>query len=125
LFQVTGFEIGQVLINLALNAMDAVAEESGKTGVRSRCLSIGSGTKLSSRFAIAVMALLLSNFRSYFVLSSHRESGGLGLGLSIVRNIVEAHGGRVWAEKGLKEGAAFIVELPVDSHVEILSTEAT
>ena len=60
-------------------------------------------------------------FSSFFT----SRSGGLGLGLSIVRNIVEAHGGRVWAEKGLKEGAGFIVELPVDSNVEISSAEAT
>ena len=50
-------------------------------------------------------------FHSFFT----SRPGGFGLGLSIVRNIVEAHGGRVWAEKDLKEGAAFIVELPMTS----------
>ncbi|MFN3394073.1 MAG: sensor histidine kinase, partial [Candidatus Thermochlorobacter sp.] len=37
-----------------------------------------------------------------------------GLGLSIVKQIVELHGGRVWAEsEGKGKGATFIVELPI------------
>lgn len=43
-----------------------------------------------------------------------RTRGGLGLGLFIVRHIVEAHGGRVWAEsEGEGKGSAFIIELPI------------
>ena len=38
--------------------------------------------------------------------------GGLGLGLYVVRVIVEAHGGTVRAESGIGEGATFIVQLP-------------
>ncbi len=38
---------------------------------------------------------------------------GMGLGLSIARTIVEAHGGRIRAENASGEGALFHVELPV------------
>ena len=38
-------------------------------------------------------------------------AGGLGMGLSIVRGIVEANGGKIWVEPG-KKGARFVFELP-------------
>jgi signal transduction histidine kinase len=41
-----------------------------------------------------------------------RSQGGLGLGLSIVRSLVELHGGRVWAENAPGGGAAFTFTIP-------------
>ena len=44
----------------------------------------------------------------------NRKNGGLGLGLAIARQLVEAHNGRIFAESaGIGQGAKFIVELPV------------
>ncbi|MBE9014546.1 hypothetical protein IQ250_30605, partial [Pseudanabaenaceae cyanobacterium LEGE 13415] len=46
--------------------------------------------------------------------SSTRQFGGLGLGLAIVRHLVELHGGTVRAEsEGESQGATFTVELPM------------
>jgi len=49
-------------------------------------------------------------FDKFHRLSS--KSGGIGLGLSIARGIVKAHGGRIWAENVGRRGVAFVFVLP-------------
>ena len=44
--------------------------------------------------------------------SRHSETGESGLGLAIVKALVEAHGGRVWAESQTGHGTQIHIELP-------------
>jgi signal transduction histidine kinase len=44
--------------------------------------------------------------------SRQRHDGGSGLGLAIARSLVEAHGGRIWAESTPGQGLKVIMELP-------------
>jgi signal transduction histidine kinase len=55
-------------------------------------------------------------FEKFVQVEDHmtREHGGMGIGLSISRGIVEAHGGRVWAHSaGLNQGSTFTIALPM------------
>jgi NtrC-family two-component system sensor histidine kinase KinB len=47
------------------------------------------------------------------------EPGSVGLGLAIAKEIVDAHGGRIFVESQSGQGTSFIVELPVSAQVEI------
>jgi signal transduction histidine kinase len=48
--------------------------------------------------------------------SRSKKTGGYGLGLSISKRIVEAHGGTIAVENNVKRGASFIVTLPQPDH---------
>jgi signal transduction histidine kinase len=56
-------------------------------------------------------------FERFYQIESHltRRHGGMGLGLSIVKELVELHGGRVWAENDPDRGSRFVVVLPVSA----------
>ena len=46
------------------------------------------------------------------------ETDGSGLGLFISKNIIEAHGGKVWFESKENQGTTFYLSLPVEKEVE-------
>lgn len=104
-------QIQQVLINLVLNAMDAVAEapEDRRTVVVSvKRTAAGMVIKVRDRGHGIPSEHLAKVFDSFF----STKGKGMGLGLSIARTLVEAHGGRIRAENDPGGGAVFSVELP-------------
>lgn len=53
-------------------------------------------------------------FERFYKVDRARGQAGTGLGLSIARHIVEAHGGRIWAESTLGKGATFYFCVPIE-----------
>jgi signal transduction histidine kinase len=66
-------------------------------------------------------------FDKFYQSSSPRQGRqqGTGLGLTIARHIVEAHGGQIWAESRVGEGATFVVRLPVSHRATNLMLAAS
>ena len=56
--------------------------------------------------------------------ASTRKTGGSGLGLAIAKGIVEAHGGRIWAESQAGQGSVFRFSLPIVKESDLLQNES-
>ncbi|MEG4021971.1 response regulator [Microcoleus sp. S13C4] len=104
----------QIVWNLLSNAIKFSPQE-GKVEVRLESVGdeaqieiIDSGIGIAPDF----LPYVFDRFRQADS-STTRSYGGLGLGLAIVRHLVELHGGRVQAENNPGEGAKFTVALPV------------
>ena len=103
-------QIQQVLINLIRNAVDAMAPEgSGEVLIASR----EDGEFVRLTVADTGPGLTAEVSERLFQAFVSTKPNGMGLGLSICRTIVEAHGGRIWYEPALGGGAAFNFTLPL------------
>ena len=108
--------IEQVLNNLLYNAMDFVPKEHGKIDIKLHMregqfeiIIKDNGTGLGKD----QLAKIFTKFYQVDT-SSTRERGGTGLGLPVSLGIIQAHGGKIWAEsEGLGKGSEFHILLPV------------
>jgi C4-dicarboxylate-specific signal transduction histidine kinase len=112
-------ELQQVMVNLILNAVEAM---SGATeGPRE--LLIGTGTTESGDVLVAVRdsgpGLAPAALENLFKVFHTTKPNGMGLGLSICRSIVEAHGGRLRAGANSPRGAVFQFTLPGHSDIAL------
>jgi PAS domain S-box-containing protein len=106
-------ELRQVLLNLAANAIDAM--ERVDVGSRRLRISSSRGDDHRIRIAVADSGIGLDDvdMRRLFELSYTTKATGTGVGLSISRSIVEAHGGGLSAERNPDRGATFAFTLPI------------
>jgi len=111
LVDVDSERVHQILSNLIGNAMKftpeggtisvAISGDAGPATVEVR--DTGSGIPPEQ---------LTKLFDRYWRGDRSGERGGLGLGLYICKNLVEAHGGRIWVESKLEQGSSFFFTLP-------------
>ena len=102
----------QVVLNLIMNAIEAM----GGVGIGPRELLVSSEQATSGEVLIAVRdtgpGLDSAQLERLFEAFHTTKPGGLGLGLSICRSIVEVHGGRLWATGCEPQGALFQFTVP-------------
>ena len=103
-------QLQQVVLNLAINAVDACAAASRPAVVRI-ATSAGSNHHVEVAVSDNGSGIAAADLQKIFEPFFTTKKDGLGMGLSISRSIVEAHGGRIWAEAS-PAGATVRVALP-------------
>jgi len=109
-------QMQQVLLNLIMNGIEAM------TGVtdRPRVLQVKSGINESGDVLIAVRDSGTGfgvDHDSVFTPFFTTKANGMGMGLPISRSLIEGHGGHLWAEPNVPNGAVFSFTLPIPTGV--------
>jgi PAS domain S-box-containing protein len=105
-------QLQQVIMNLLMNAIEAMSNAEGGT----RELRIGTSEDSKDRILITVRdsgpMLKSESLERFFEAFYSTKPNGMGIGLSICRSIVEAHGGRIWATDNAPHGVTLQIVLP-------------
>lgn len=107
-------QLQQVILNLIVNAIEALSQTSeGPRQIR----IVTQGEPASVRIDVRDSGPGLPEADSDQVFGAFytTKASGLGMGLSICRSIVEAHGGRLWATPNEPRGAVFSFTLPLEA----------
>jgi signal transduction histidine kinase len=101
-----------VMVNLLVNAFEAMSQ----TSEDAREIRIRTAASEPNSIAVSVEdsgpGLPADDLKQIFQAFYTTKSSGLGVGLSICRSIIEAHGGRLWATPGAQRGVVFQFVLP-------------
>jgi two-component system phosphate regulon sensor histidine kinase PhoR len=102
----------QVLVNIIHNAVK-FTKPGGMIAVKAESTSGGVGFSVRDT-GVGIPSESLSRiFERFYRVDKSRTGSGTGLGLSISKHIVEAHGGRIWAESREGEGSVFHFVIPL------------
>jgi len=107
-------QLQQVLVNLALNAMQEM-KRAGCPGPTLHLRTFAREGELRFELEDSGPGIPVEHHERLFQSFFTTKANGLGMGLAICRNIVEAHGGRIWAENAASGGARFCFALPLET----------
>ena len=103
-------QLQQVFVNLLMNAFDAL----GTATERRTTITTGKdGTAIHVSVKDSGSGIPVGDIARIFDPFHMTKSSGLGMGLSIARSLIEAHGGQLWAENNKDGGATFTFAVPV------------
>jgi signal transduction histidine kinase len=114
LSQVPGdrIQLQQVVLNLLMNAIEATAsidERPRRVTIQTQELASGDVETSVADTGIGIPGDLIARlFEPFFT----TRASGIGMGLSISRSIIEAHGGRIWADSSADQGSVFHFTIP-------------
>jgi signal transduction histidine kinase len=111
-------KLQQVVLNLIHNSIDALAEIKGRASVLSVVSTFGEADEVRVTVSDNGEGIDPGVMGHLFDALYTTKNQGLGLGLSISRTIVSAHGGRIWVNDNEPHGATFSVSLPLSAKRE-------
>jgi two-component system phosphate regulon sensor histidine kinase PhoR len=104
--------VEQVLVNLIHNAIK-FTPSGGRIGISARARDNDVLVSVADTGIGISPDDLPRIFERFYKADKSRSGGGTGLGLAIAKHIVEAHGGRIWAESVEGKGSTFNFTLPL------------
>lgn len=105
-------QLQQVLLNLVINAADAMRALPAPDRRMTIAAAMREGMQVELSVSDRGHGIAEADLHAVFQPFFTTKAEGLGMGLSISRSIVEAHGGRLWAANNPGRGATFYVMLP-------------
>jgi len=106
-------QLQQVILNLVMNGLDAIGSAAGwQREIIGRTI-VKDGTSAEVSIEDSGPGIPGDKTQAIFEPFFTTKTGGMGMGLSIARTIIETHGGRIWAENRSLGGAVFRFSLPL------------